>query len=164
MNNVYYSSCASSAKLDLRQTTSAFNVIYRLLVVIGDPLLVVNSDPLSITPTFTTLNPIISLIRTASLSLSHSMLTQQRSRASSIRLFESVEIPALVPGCVPKVPKKTQRSLGTHPLSHQDTRTFNFIAEFFSSNVQSSTNADRENNQHFPFPFPQTSCKCNFLP
>jgi hypothetical protein len=48
--------CTSSAKLYLRQT-SAFKVIYRLLVVIGDPLLVVNSDQLSITPAFTALNP-----------------------------------------------------------------------------------------------------------
>jgi hypothetical protein len=49
--------CTSSAKLYLRQTTSAFKVIYSLLVVIGDPLLIVNPDQLSITLTFTALNP-----------------------------------------------------------------------------------------------------------
>jgi hypothetical protein len=92
-----YSSCAFSAKLYLRQIISEFNVIYRLLVVISDPLLVINSNPLSITSIFIALNPIISLIRTASLLLSHLMLTQQGSRASSIWLFRLVEIFALIP-------------------------------------------------------------------
>jgi hypothetical protein len=47
----------SSAKLYLRQTISAFKVIYRLLVVISNPLLVVNSNQLSITSIFIALNP-----------------------------------------------------------------------------------------------------------
>jgi hypothetical protein len=49
--------CTSSAKLYLRQTTSVFKVIYRLLVVISDLLLIVNSNQLSITPVFIVLNP-----------------------------------------------------------------------------------------------------------
>lgn len=49
--------CTSTAKLYLRQTTSAFKVIYRLLVVISNPLLIVNSNLLSITSIFTELNP-----------------------------------------------------------------------------------------------------------
>jgi hypothetical protein len=34
----------SSAKLYLRQTISVFKVIYRLLVIISNPLLIINSD------------------------------------------------------------------------------------------------------------------------